>query len=113
MSNQQKARKRKKYKSDVLRSVHEGASDLYKSGLIDERTMREFDASCLTTVKDLSPKQIAQVRKRAGVSQAVFAHYLNVSVASVSKWEQGQKKPSGASLKLLTIVQKKGLQAVA
>ncbi|MGD0282462.1 MAG: DNA-binding transcriptional regulator [Dissulfurispiraceae bacterium] len=113
MSNQQKARKRKKYKSDVLKSVHEGVSDLYEIGLVDETTMREFDASCLTTVNDLSPKQIIQVRKRAGVSQAVFAHYLNVSVASVSKWEQGQKKPSGASLKLLTIIQKKGLEAVA
>lgn len=104
---------KKKYKSDVLKSVHETASGLHRIGLIDEKTMREFDASCLTTVKDLSPKQILQVRKRAGVSQAVFAQYLNVSVASISKWEQGQKKPSGASLKLLTIVQKKGLEAVA
>src|SRR5208282_2417857 len=96
---------KEKYKSNVLRSVHEGVSDLYEIGLIDEKTMREFDASCLTTVKNLSPKQIVQVRKQAGVSQAVFAHYLNVSPASVSKWEQGQKKPSGASLKLLTLVQ--------
>jgi putative transcriptional regulator len=39
--------------------------------------------------------------------------YLNVLVAAVSKWEEGEKKPSGASLKLLTIVQKKGLEAVA
>jgi|SRR5208283_3336352 len=104
---------KKKYKSAVFQSVHETATGLQRIGLIDEKTMREFDASCLTTVKDLSPNQIVQVRKRAGVSQAVFAHYLNVSVASVSKWEQGQKKPSGASLKLLTIVQKKGLEAVA
>ena len=102
-----------KYKSRALRAAHENARDLYEIGLIDTKTMREFDASCLTTVKELSPKQIAQVRKRAGVSQAVFAHYLNVSVTAVSKWEQGEKKPSGASLKLLTIVQKKGLEAVA
>ncbi len=104
---------KKKYRSDVLRSVHEGVSDLYEIGLVDEKTMRRFDASCLTIVKDLSPKQIIQVRKQAAVSQAVFAQYLNVSVATVSKWEQGQKKPSGASLKLLTLVQKKGLAAVA
>ncbi len=104
---------KKKYKSDPLRAVHETALDLYRSGHIDTKTMREFDASCLTTVKDLSPKQIVRVRKRAGVSQAVFAQYLNVSVAAVSKWEQGEKKPSGASLKLLTIVQKKGLEAIA
>lgn len=103
---------KRKYKSDILRAVHEGASDLHRIGLIDEKTMREFDASCLTPVNDLTPKQIVQLRKRSGVSQAVFAKYLNVSVASVSQWEQGQKKPSGASLKLLTLVKKKGLEAV-
>lgn len=104
---------KKKYKSDVLRTIHETARGLHRIGLIDGKTMREFDASCLTTVKDLSPRQIMLVRRQAGVSQAVFAQYLNVSVATISKWEQGQKKPSGASLKLLTIVQKKGLEAVA
>src|SRR5208337_3477575 len=104
---------KKKYKSAVFQSVHETATGLQRIGLIDEKTMREFDASCLTTVKDLSPKQIAQVRKRTGVSQAVFAHYLNVSVTSVSKWERGEKKPRGASLKLLTLVQKKGLDVIA
>lgn len=103
----------KKYKSKVLQAVHEGARGLHQIGLIDAKTMREFDTSCLTTVKDLTPKQIAQVRKHTGVSQAVFAKHLNVSVTSVSKWERGEKKPHGASLKLLTLVQKKGLDAIA
>lgn len=103
----------RKYKSNVLQAVHEGARGLHRIGLIDARTMREFDVSCLTTVIDLTPKQIAQVRKHTGVSQAVFAKHLNVSVTSVSKWERGEKKPRGASLKLLTIVQKKGLNAIA
>jgi putative transcriptional regulator len=104
---------KKKYKSDVLQSVHETVSGLHRIGLINEKTMREFDASCLTTVIDLTPKQIAQVRKHTGVSQAVFAKHLNVSVTSVSKWERGEKKPCGASLKLLTLVQKKGLDVIA
>ncbi|MBF0558744.1 MAG: DNA-binding transcriptional regulator [Nitrospirae bacterium] len=105
--------KKRKYKSAILQSVHEGMSGLHRIGLVDAKTMRDFDEGCLTTVKNLTPKQIAQVRKRTGVSQAVFAQYLNVSVVAVSKWEQGEKKPSGAALKLLTIVQKKGLEAVA
>ncbi len=104
---------KRKYKSAILKSVHEGMSGLHRIGLVNAKTMREFDEGCLTTVKDLSPKQIIRVRKKAAVSQAVFAQYLNVSVVTVSKWEQGEKKPSGASLKLLTIVQKKGLEAVA
>jgi putative transcriptional regulator len=75
--------------------------------------MRDFDASCLTTVKKLSAKEIVEVRKQAGVSQAVFASYLNVTVGLVSQWERGEKHPHGPSLKLLALVQKKGLEAIA
>ena len=53
------------------------------------------------------------VRKNAGVSQAVFAKYLNVTVNLVSQWERGEKEPRGPSLKLLALVQKKGLKAIA
>jgi DNA-binding transcriptional regulator YiaG len=40
-------------------------------------------------------------------------YYLNVTTGLVSQWERGEKHPRGASLKLLTLVAKKGLQAVA
>lgn len=46
-------------------------------------------------------------------SQAVFARYLNVTTGLVSQWEPGEKHSRGASLKLLTLVARKGLQAVA
>ena len=52
------------------------------------------------------------IRKRAGVSQGVFAHYLNVRPKLVSEWERGEKQPSGPSLKLLSIVRTKGLDAI-
>jgi putative transcriptional regulator len=103
----------KKYRSDALSALHETAQGLRNAGLIDAKTMRDFDASCLTTVKDLSARQIAEVRKRAGVSQAVFASYLNVTVGLISQWERGEKHPQGPSLKLLALVQKKGLEAIA
>jgi putative transcriptional regulator len=104
---------KKKYRSEALGALHESMTDLYKAGLIDTKTMREFDASCLTTVERLSPRQIATLRKRSGVSQAVFASYLNVTTGLVSKWERGEKQPQGPSLKLLALVQKKGLEAIA
>ena len=103
----------KKYKSDAWDALHETAQGLHRIGLIDTKTMRDFDASCLTTVEKLSAKEIAEVRKKAGVSQAVFAHYLNVTVGLVSQWERGEKQPRGPSLKLLSLVQKKGLDAIA
>lgn len=102
-----------KYRSKPLQALHETVQGLHRLGLLDTKTMREFDASCLTAVEPLSPRQISSVRKRAGVSQAVFAHYLNVTTGLVSKWESGEKRPSGASLKLLALVQKKGLEAIA
>ena len=103
----------KKYRSDALEALHETAQGLRRIGLIDAKTMRDFDASCLTAVEKLSAKEIAEVRKEAGVSQAVFAHYLNVTVGLVSQWERGEKQPRGPSLKLLSLVRKKGLDAIA
>jgi putative transcriptional regulator len=79
---------------------------------MDKETMRGFDASCLTQVEPLSPRQIVAIRKRAGVSQGVFAHYLNVKPKLVSEWERGAKRPSGPSLKLLSIVKERGLEAI-
>jgi DNA-binding transcriptional regulator YiaG len=61
----------------------------------------------------LTPEEIRQIRLREKASQAVFARYLNVTTGRVSQWERGEKHPRGASLKLLTLIAKKGLQAVA
>jgi len=99
--------------SDALKVAHETAKGLFKAGAIDQTTMNDFDALCLEPVKALSPGKIKTLRKRHNVSQPVFAAYLNVSAATVKAWEQGAKKPTGASLKLLNLVERKGLEAVA
>ena len=99
-------------KKRILDAVHETAKGLHKAGVMDTRTMREFDALCLPPVKNLSPAQIKRLRTRNRASQAVFAAYLNTSPSTVQKWEQGQKKPNGPSLKLLNLVEKKGLEAL-
>ena len=97
----------------ILDTVHDTAKGLHKVGVMDTKTMREFDALCLTPVKNLSAAQIKRLRTRNKASQAVFAAYLNTSPSTVQKWEQGQKKPNGPSLKLLNLVQDKGLEALA
>jgi putative transcriptional regulator len=104
---------KKRYKSDVLASVHEAAADLAKAGHVDKATMRAFDVGCLASVDPLSAREIKAIRERERVSQAVFAAYLHVTTSLVSKWERGEKQPRGASLKLLNLVQRKGLDAVA
>lgn len=104
---------KRQYRSPLMASIHETAESLHAVGLVDNRTMREFDELCLTPVRPLKPKEIRAIRLREGASQAVFARYLNVTTGLVSKWERGEKRPQGASLKLLALVAKNGLQAVA
>lgn len=103
-------KKRTESKSPILATVHETASGLYRVGLIDKSTMKEFDAACLPKVKTYSPSQIKGIRARCGASQPVFAAFLNVTVSSVQKWETGQKKPNAAALKLLNLVDAKGFE---
>jgi putative transcriptional regulator len=105
--------KAKTYKSDIKGAIHEMASDLYETGMLDKQTMRRFDESCLTPVHEFTAKEIRALREREEVSQMVFAHYLNVSKDSVSQWERCEKHPAGPSLKLLSLVAKNGLSAIA
>ncbi len=77
------------------------------------KTMREFDDACLAPAPVLAPEGIKAIRESEHVSQPVFARYLNVSKNLVSDWERGAKKPGGPALRLLSIIQRNGLDAVA
>ena len=103
----------KKYRSKAMAAVHETMEALHKVGAVGKQTMRHFDDACLTPVQLLTPKQIRALRAREHVSQTVFANYLNVTPNLVSKWERGEKRPSGPALKLLSLVEKRGIAAVA
>jgi putative transcriptional regulator len=102
-----------RFKSDAFEAIHSSASALYEIGAIDKATMREFDESCLSVPKKLTPKQIKRIRERERVSQPVFARHLNTSESTVEKWESGAKKPSVMALKLLDVVEKHGLKVLA
>ena len=99
----------RKTKSTILEAVHETARSLHSAGVMEQVTMREFDRMCLPPVLPLEPQAIKQIREMSHVSQAVFAAMLNTSVSTVQKWEIGQKRPTGTALKLLHLVQTKGL----
>ncbi len=103
---------KRRTEAGILASVHRTAAGLHHAGVVDKATMREFDALCLTPVVPMSPQEIRALREREQVSQPVFAHYLNVRRDAVSKWERGEKRPDGPSLKLLNLVKTKGLQAI-
>lgn len=103
----------KNYRSEAFAAIHETMEALHDAGAVDKQTMREFDAACLTPVIPLAPEQIRAIREREHLSQAVFARYLNVSKNLISDWERGIKKPGGPALRLLAIIQKNGVQAIA
>jgi putative transcriptional regulator len=105
--------KAKRYRSPLMASIHETAEGLHSAGIMDKRTLRQFDALCLTPVEPLAPEEIRALRLREGASQAVFARYLNVTTGLISQWEREERQPRGPSLKLLSLVAQKGLSAVA
>jgi putative transcriptional regulator len=98
--------------SRILDAVLEGARDLRSAGFIDKRRMREYEVLCLAPIPDYSSKRIRALRDRHKLSQAVLASMLNTSLSTVRQWEIGEKRPSGPSLKLLNLLDRKGLEAL-
>lgn len=101
-----------KYKSRICESVHSTAKDLHALGAIDKIAMAQYDALCLEPVSDYSPEQIRTLRDRYKISQAVLASILNTSLSTVRQWEIGEKHPGGPSLKLLSLLDRKGIEAL-
>ena len=99
-------------KSRIMNAVHETASDLHAAGFIDKRRMRDYDALCLAPIPDYSKAKIRALRQRHNLSQAVLATVLNTSLSTVRQWEIGDKHPSGPSLKLLDLLDRKGLESL-
>jgi len=104
--------KQKKHKSRLFEAVHETANDLHALGFIDKRALQTYEALCIEPVPNYDPKQIRRLRERYKISQAVLAAMLNTSLSTVQKWEIGDKHPGGPSLKLLNILDRKGLEAL-
>jgi putative transcriptional regulator len=103
----------KGYRSEIAGAIHEMMSGAYDAGVVSQATLRDFDKDCLGPIPVIEGRDIRALREREHVSQPVFAAYLNVSRNLVSDWERGVKRPGGPALRLLSIIQRKGLQAVA
>jgi len=104
-------RKLETKKSRILTEVHEAAKGLYDIGLIDKRKMEKYDLLCLNKpVPDYSPRAIKKLRSKYRISQAVLAKVINASPSTVRQWEIGEKHPSGPSLKLLNILDTRGIE---
>jgi len=99
-------------RDSIRDSITNTVRDLNKSGLVDGITMKNIESLCLPEVQEYSPEKIISLRKKFKLSQAALASIFNISTSTVQKWEQGNKKPTGASKKLLDIMERKGLEAL-
>ncbi len=83
-------------------------TDMVEANLEVSFTKKELDKLGVEMpLVSLSASEILQIRKTLKVSQSVFAKLLNVSVSSVRQWEQDLRHPSGSTMILLELLQKK------
>ena len=99
-------------RATIAESITSTVEDLKNSGVIDEITMKNIQNLCIIDVKEYTPENIVSIRKRLKLSQAALASLFNISPSTVQKWEQGKKRPAGASKKLLDIIERKGMEAL-
>ena len=99
-------------RSPILEAVHATASDLHRLGFIDMRKMQRYDLLCLQPVPDYNGAKVKALRAKRQLSQSVLASLLNTSLSTVRKWEVDEKRPSGPSLKLLDLLERKGLEVM-
>jgi putative transcriptional regulator len=99
-------------RKSIAESIMNTVSDLNRSGLVDDITMRNIEQLCLPDVQEYSPEKIVSIRKKFKLSQAALASVFNISPSTVRKWEQGEKKPAGASRKLLDLMERKGIEVL-
>jgi putative transcriptional regulator len=107
----------KKKSNKLTDSLIETAKDMQKIGLIDEVsyqkiTMRLLKKKKPPKISPMTSEDIRAIREREHLSQAVFANYLNLTVGYISQLERGVKHPTGATLTLLHVIRRKGLDAI-
>ena len=117
MARARKIERKPTGKARMRAEIVEITQGMHRAGLVDDAelektTIAMLGRDALPKVTELSPAEIVRVRETVGVSQAVMAGFLNVAVSTVSQWERGERRPTGAALKLLHVVKTKGLDAV-
>lgn len=109
--------KQMKKNSRLARAMLETAEDMRQARLLDESTyskitLRHIAPEERAKAEPLTGEDIRKIREQAHMSQAVFAHYLNLTVGYVSQLERGTKRPTGAALALLDLVRRKGIEVI-
>ena len=107
-----KAKGNKRLDAALLGMAQDMRGTLLSKATADKITMRVLGDRAPAKPEPLEPEEIRQLRETAGMSQAVFARYLNLTTGYLSQLERGAKRPTGAALALLHVIKRKGVQAI-
>ncbi len=99
--------------SNLRETINDLANDLHQAEMIDIITLRDLTEKSLPELNEYTGQEIQVLRKDQHLSQAAFAKYLNISPAMIKSLELGQRKAQGAILRLLNIVERRGLSGLA
>ncbi|BEO63043.1 helix-turn-helix domain-containing protein [Serratia sp. YC16] len=96
------------------------AQRFHEVGAVSDDTMRNIDARVQAQEQNTQREQreqmdgarIKMLRKRLGLSQADLAAVVNMSTTSVQKWERNAVKPQGSALRMLEIIEQKGVASL-
>ena len=94
-------------RDSIKKSIGETVQDLMDSGIKTSFTKKDLDSLGIKIPEvNLSTFQIKEIREQMNLSQTVFADLLNVSPSSIRQWEQGKRKPTGATKVLLELLKR-------
>jgi putative transcriptional regulator len=98
----------------IKEALQESVLDLYEGGMISEARVRKYPIfkNWRPKMKRFDAEGVKKLRRRHKISQSEFANYLCIGKSTIQQWEQGVKKPSGPSLKLLNLLDKRGLEVL-
>jgi putative transcriptional regulator len=85
-------------------SVFEQIREGLKEGIAHARGELTLRTTTLPApAPTLGKSRVVGIRKKAGMSQAVFACYLNVPKKTLQSWEQGARSPKASEARLLQV----------
>jgi len=94
-------------RDSIKKSIGQTVQDLMDSGIKTSFTKKDLDSLGIKIPEvNLSTFQIKEIREQMNLSQTVFANLLNVSPSSIRQWEQGKRKPTGATKVLLELLKR-------
>lgn len=99
-------------RSDAFDAIHSAAAALHSVGVIDKKTMREFDDSCFTS-PSFTARDVLRIRNKEHLSQEVLARYMGITKSTVVKWESADNTPSPMAQRLLKVIDEQGINAIA